>query len=138
MALPLPLKKIIYCNGFESTEIIKDKFVKLLLLMPLCERFEDDQSHLNDTLFWNTAEPYMYMRTTDDNRLLIGEDEDFVDAAKRDSLLNEKSDKLISEENLPDYDFRMDFVWAGTFMRPKMALPYIGKHPNFRLFCFWL
>jgi hypothetical protein len=23
-------------------------------------------------------------------------------------------------------------------MRPKMALPYIGKHPNFRLFCFWL
>jgi hypothetical protein len=35
------------------------------------------------------------MRTTDDNRLLIGgEDEDFVDAAKRDSLLNEKSDKL--------------------------------------------
>jgi hypothetical protein len=34
------------------------------------------------------------MRTTDDNRLLIGgEDEDFVDAAK-DSLLNEKSDKL--------------------------------------------
>jgi hypothetical protein len=30
MALPLPLKKIIYCNGFESTEIIKDKFVKLL------------------------------------------------------------------------------------------------------------
>jgi hypothetical protein len=46
------------------------------------ERFEDDQSHLNDTLFWNTAEPYMYMRTTDDNRLLGGEDEDFVDAAK--------------------------------------------------------
>jgi hypothetical protein len=45
------------------------------------ERFEDDQSHLNDTLFWNTAEPYMYMRTTDDNRLLA-EREDFVDAAK--------------------------------------------------------
>jgi hypothetical protein len=82
MAL-LPLKKILYC-GFESTEIIKDKFVKLLSTLCHCgERFEDDQSHLNDTLFWNTAEPYMYMRTTDDNRLLIGgEDEDFVDAKK--------------------------------------------------------
>lgn len=82
-------KKLIYCNGFESTEIIKDKFVKLLSTYAIVgERFEDDQSHINDTLFWNTAEPYMYMRTTDDNRLLIGgEDEDFVNAKKRDSLL---------------------------------------------------
>jgi hypothetical protein len=57
MALPLPLKKIIYCNGFESTEIIKDKFVKLLSTYAIVgERFEDDQSHLNDTLFWNTAD----------------------------------------------------------------------------------
>ena len=53
-------KKIIYCNGFESTEIIKDKFVKLLSTYAIVgEQFEDDQSHLNDTLFWNTAEPYM-------------------------------------------------------------------------------
>ena len=129
-------KKIIYCNGFESTEIIKDKFVKLLSTYAIVgERFEDDQSYLNDTLFWNTAEPYMYMRTTDDNRLLIGgEDEDFVDATKRDSLLNYKSDKLTKylKKILPDYDFRMDFVWAGTFGETKDGLPYIGKHPNFQ------
>jgi glycine/D-amino acid oxidase-like deaminating enzyme len=128
-------KKILYCNGFESTEIIKDKFVKLLSTYAIVgERFEDDQSHLNDTLFWNTAEPYMYMRTTDDNRLLIGgEDEDFVDAAKRDSLLNDKSDKLTNylKKILPDYDFRTDFVWAGTFGETKDGLPYIGEHPNF-------
>jgi glycine/D-amino acid oxidase-like deaminating enzyme len=128
-------KKILYCNGFESTEIIKDKFVKLLSTYAIVgERFEDDQSHLNDTLFWNTAEPYMYMRTTDDNRLLSGgEDEDFVDAAKRDSLLNEKSDKLTTylKKILPDYDFRTDFVWAGTFGETKDGLPYIGEHPNF-------
>ncbi|WP_158730379.1 MULTISPECIES: FAD-binding oxidoreductase [unclassified Flavobacterium] len=128
-------KKILYCNGFESTEIIKDKFVKLLSTYAIVrERFEDDQSHLNDTLFWNTAKPYMYMRTTDDNRLLIGgEDEDFVDAAKRDSLLNDKSDKLTTylKKILPDYDFRTDFVWAGTFGETKDGLPYIGEHPNF-------
>jgi glycine/D-amino acid oxidase-like deaminating enzyme len=28
-------KKVIFCNGFESTEIIKDKFVNLLLHMRL-------------------------------------------------------------------------------------------------------
>jgi glycine/D-amino acid oxidase-like deaminating enzyme len=128
-------KKIIYCNGFESTEIIKDKFVKLLSTYAIVgERFEDDQSYLNETLFWNTAKPYNYMRTTDDNRLLIGgEDEDFLNAKKRDELLNQKSDKLTKylKKILPNYDFRMDFVWAGTFGETKDGLPYIGKHPNF-------
>ena len=128
-------KKIIYCNGFESTEIIKDNFVKLLSTYAIVgERFEDDQSYLNETLFWNTAKPYTYLRTTDDNRLLIGgEDEDFVNAEKRDELLNQKSDKLTKylKKILPNYDFRMDFVWAGTFGETKDGLPYIGKHPNF-------
>lgn len=129
-------KKIIYCNGFESTEIIKDNFVKLLSTYAIVgERFEDDRSYLNETLFWNTAKPYNYMRTTDDNRLLIGgEDEDFVNAEKRDELLNQKSDKLTKylKKILPNYDFRMDFVWAGTFGETKDGLPYIGKHPNFK------
>ncbi|TDE55099.1 NAD(P)/FAD-dependent oxidoreductase [Flavobacterium sp. GT3P67] len=128
-------KKIIYCNGFESTEIIKDNFVKLLSTYAIVgERSEDDQSYLNDTLFWNTAAPYLYMRTTDDNRLLIGgEDEDFVNAEKRDALLNDKSGRLTKylKKILPNYDFRMDFVWAGTFGETKDGLPYIGKHPNF-------
>ena len=128
-------KKIIYCNGFESTEIIKDNFVKLLSTYAIVgERFEDDRSYLNETLFWNTAKPYNYMRTTDDNRLLIGgEDEDFVNAEKRDELLNQKSDKLTKylKKILPNYDFRMDFVWAGTFGETKDGLPYIGRHRNF-------
>lgn len=128
-------KKIIYCNGFESTEIIKDNFVKLLSTYAIVgERFEDDRSYLNETLFWNTAKPYNYMRTTDDNRLLIGgEDEDFVNAQKRDELLNQKSDKLTKylKKILPNYDFRMDFVWAGTFGETKDGLPYIGRHRNF-------
>nr|WP_315155128.1 FAD-binding oxidoreductase [uncultured Flavobacterium sp.] len=129
-------KKIIYCNGFESTEIIKDNFVKLLSTYAIVgERFEDEQSYLNETLFWNTAKPYIYLRTTDDNRLLIGGgDEDFVNAKKRDELLNQKSDKLTKylKKILPNYDFRMDFVWAGTFGETKDGLPYIGKHPNFQ------
>lgn len=128
-------KKIIYCNGFESTEIIKDKFVKLLSTYAIVgERFEDNQSKLKDVLVWNTAEPYLYLRTTDDNRLLIGgEDEEFSDAQKRDSLLGEKAKKLEKTlaKHLPDYDFRTDFVWAGTFGETKDGLPYIGEHPNF-------
>ncbi len=128
-------KKVIYCSGFESTEMIEDKFVNLLSTYAIVgEVSEDDHSHLSETLFWNTADPYIYMRTTDDNRILIGgEDEEFVDAAKRDSLITEKSVKLEKKlkKLLPGIKFRTDFAWAGTFGETKDGLPYIGKHPNF-------
>lgn len=128
-------KKIIYCNGYESTELVKEKFVKLLSTYAIIgEQNDDDQSHLNDTLFWNTEDPYVYMRTTDDNRILIGgEDEDFINDKKRDGLLNEKNKKLTKKlkKLLPNYQFRTDFVWAGTFGETEDGLPYIGTHPDF-------
>ncbi len=128
-------KKVIYCTGFESTEMIKEKFVNLLSTYAIVgEISEDDHSHISETLFWNTADPYIYMRTTDDNRVLIGgEDEEFVDPAKRDSMITEKSAKLEKKlkKLLPGIKFRADFCWAGTFGETKDGLPYIGEHPNF-------
>lgn len=127
--------KLIYCNGFESTEIIKEKFVALLSTFAMVgERLEDAQSKLEDTLFWNTADPYIYMRTTDDNRLLIGgEDEDYVDPEKRNASVGDKAGKLEKylKKILPDYDFVNDFAWAGTFGETKDGLPYIGEHKDF-------
>lgn len=128
-------KKIIYCNGFESTEIIKDKFVKLLSTYAIVgESTEQKDNLLDDILIWNTADPYIYMRTTDDHRILIGgEDEDFIDAEKRDALLHDKQKKLEKklQKHLPEKHFRTDFAWAGTFGETKDGLPYIGEHPNF-------
>jgi glycine/D-amino acid oxidase-like deaminating enzyme len=128
-------KTVIYCNGFESTEIIKDKFVDLLSTYAIVgEASEDDHSHLHDTLFWNTADPYLYLRTTDDDRILIGgEDEEFVDAEERDSMITEKTARLEKKlaKLMPGIRFRTDFAWAGTFGETKDGLPYIGKHPNF-------
>ncbi|UQB67518.1 NAD(P)/FAD-dependent oxidoreductase [Epilithonimonas zeae] len=128
--------KVIFCNGFESTEIIKDKFVNLLSTYAIVGEQCDKEynKELNGLLVWNTASPYIYMRTTDDNRILIGgEDEEFVDAQKRDSLLFDKEQKLVKKINkyLPRNNFRTDFVWAGTFGETKDGLPYIGQHPNF-------
>lgn len=128
-------KKIIYCNGFESTEIIKEKFVKLLSTYAIVgEASADNYLNISDTLFWNTASPYTYIRTTDDNRLLIGgEDETFAGAAKRDALLKYKSNRLEHKikKLLPNTDFRTDFAWAGTFGETKDGLPYIGNHRQF-------
>lgn len=128
-------RKAVYCSGYESTEMIKDKFVDLMSTYAIVgEVSEDDHSHLSETVFWNTADPYNYMRTTDDNRILIGgEDEDFLDTEKRDSLINKKAERLEKKlkKLMPAVKFRTDFAWAGTFGATKDGLPYIGKHPNF-------
>ncbi|UOB17586.1 NAD(P)/FAD-dependent oxidoreductase [Abyssalbus ytuae] len=118
-------KKIIFCNGFESTEILKEDFVKLLSTYAIVsEVFEKDISFLDKILLWNTADPYIYLRTTCDNRILIGgEDEDFINEEKRERLLSKKAEKLKKyiTKILPDYEFRTDFAWAGRLEKPKMV-----------------
>lgn len=129
-------KKIIYCNGFESTEMIKEDFVKLLSTYAIVS--EQDTvvpKKLSNTLVWNTAQPYLYLRTTDDNRLLIGgEDVDYVNGEKRDELISYKTAQLEKKltKLMPDYNFKTDYSWSGTFVETKDGLPYIGEHSDFR------
>lgn len=127
--------KIIYCNGFESTEIIPEKFVDLLSSYAIVsEPFIEKPEKLSDTLIWDTGAPYIYMRTTDDHRILIGgEDDEFQNPQKRDESITTKKKRLeqIFEKLFPGSNFRTDFAWAGTFGETKDGLPYIGEHPDF-------
>lgn len=126
--------KVIYYTGYESVDLIEGKFVNLFSTYAIVGEATEEPTSLKDMLVWNMADPYIYLRTTDDNRLLIGgEDEEYVNAAKRDSLLNKKSDRLERKlaKLLPHHNFRTDFKWAGTFGETKDGLPYIGVHPDF-------
>lgn len=129
-------KKIIYCVGYESKDMIKEKFVDLKSTYAIVSEIEEDKfKNISNTLVWNTDEPYMYMRTTDDGRLLIGGgDEDFYNAEKRDALLDKKEKEILKtlKKIKPDYHFYTDFVWAGTFGETKDGLPYIGEHKDFK------
>lgn len=129
-------KKIIYCVGYESKELIKENFVDLKSTFAIVSEIHSEKfKNIENTLIWNTDEPYLYMRTTDDGRLLIGGgDEDFYNAEKRDALLSKKEKEIL--RNLkrikPNHQFYTDFVWAGTFGETKDGLPYIGEHKKFK------
>lgn len=129
-------KKIVYCTGYESANMIKEKFVNLLSSFAIISEVDDDlYKKYKDVLIWNTEEPYLYMRTSDDGRFLIGgEDEKFQDPQKRDALIGKKEKKLVKafKKNFPDKTFYPDFAWAGTFGETKDGLPYIGTHKDFK------
>ncbi|MCT3763885.1 FAD-binding oxidoreductase [Elizabethkingia anophelis] len=128
-------KKIIYCTGYESTNMIKENFVKLISTYAIASEAKPEKyKKFNNLLVWNTEDPYIYLRTTDDGRILIGgEDEDFRNPDKRDSLITDKEQKLLRSFHnyLPLTEFQCDFAWAGTFGTTKDGLPYIGEHKDF-------
>lgn len=73
------------------------------------------------------------MRTTVDGRVICGgEDEDFIDEARRDALIADKSTRIAEKLGLivPHLDTRPDFAWTGSFGTTTTGLPYIGAIPR--------
>jgi glycine/D-amino acid oxidase-like deaminating enzyme len=128
-------KNIIYCTGYETQQMLPDKVVNLKSTYAMISEKNDQHAEVcKKTLFWNTDSPYLYLRTTEDGRLLVGgEDENFKNAGRRDLLIGRKKDKLIKalKKYLPEVNFIEDFCWAGTFGETQDGLPYIGSHPKF-------
>ncbi|WP_334178802.1 FAD-dependent oxidoreductase [Pseudoxanthomonas sp.] len=88
---------------------------------------------LGDTLLWETARPYLYARSTSDNRLLLGGEDDAVDIpAKRDARVEKKACTLLKRlhDLFPGLAFTPAFSWAGTFAETEDGLPFFGPHPQ--------
>jgi glycine/D-amino acid oxidase-like deaminating enzyme len=84
-------------------------------------------------LLWETAEPYVYLRTTVDHRILLGGlDEPFRDPAARDCLVAAKTAALVRRFRrwFPRIKLEVAYAWAGTFATTPDGLPYIGVHPD--------
>ncbi len=127
-------KKIVFATGYESQNIIKQKIVKLISTYAMVsEPLPKINSSFSDTIFWNTEDPYLYMRSTADNRILVGGgDRDFKNAARRDRLIDKKETFLVEQVQklIPGLKLLPDFAWAGTFGVTKDSLPYIGAHKD--------
>lgn len=89
-----------------------------------------------NALIWETKMPYLYMRTSADNRIILGgRDEPFHDAERRDASIGEKQFRLEQDFKMlyPDIPFTTDFAWAGTFGETEDGLPFIGPYDNDRV-----
>lgn len=86
------------------------------------------------TMLWESARPYLYLRSTDDGRLLVGGGDDAVDVpAKRDARVDRKAKALqrSAQQRLPALPrdaLEPVFAWAGTFAETADGLPFFGPH----------
>jgi len=85
-------------------------------------------------LIRDNGDPYNYLRTTKDNRLIIGgEDVQFIPDIFDEKLANKKYDIL--ENRLKSMfkdinDIEIDFKYCGTFASTKDNLGFIGEDSN--------
>jgi glycine/D-amino acid oxidase-like deaminating enzyme len=129
---------VVYATGYEVVEMIDKKIVDLQSTYAVISEQYSDRSLFwkDEVLLWNTADPYLYMRTTPDGRIIAGgRDENFHQHTKRDQLIPKKAKQLAADANkiFPGLNFKTEFTWTGTFGATKDGLPYIGaysKIPN--------
>jgi glycine/D-amino acid oxidase-like deaminating enzyme len=84
-------------------------------------------------MLWETARPYLYVRTTKDNRIIIGG----LDEQIRQPLLSQKelhtrSLRLLSELHklFPDLTPEIRYEWCATFGESEDGLPWLGEDPD--------
>ncbi|MDO5510258.1 MAG: FAD-binding oxidoreductase [Weeksellaceae bacterium] len=126
-------KHLVYAVGYEIVDYLEKDIVDLHSTYAIVsEQMEDVKEFWPDNaLIWETKDPYLYMRTTEDNRIMLGgRDEDGYNPKLRAELMEKKQQQLADDfaKLFPEYAFTPEFFWAGTFGSTKDGLPYIGKY----------
>lgn len=127
-------KYVVIAAGFEAGRFLPRQVMNLISTYALVSQpVEPSLLWPERSLIWETASPYFYMRTTLDNRMMIGgEDVSFRNPERRDRLLRWKIKRLEKKfkEIYPEIPFAVDMAWCGTFSSTADGLPYIGLWPG--------
>ncbi|MES2702483.1 MAG: FAD-binding oxidoreductase [Bacteroidota bacterium] len=125
-------RRLVIACGYESLQYIPKQVATIhstyaFVTEPFCAK---DFWHRR-SLIWETKMPYLYMRVTDDDRIIAGGlDDNFYNPHHRDALVKRKAALLARKVNklFPAINTRPDFSWAGAFAATKDGLPYIGMY----------
>jgi glycine/D-amino acid oxidase-like deaminating enzyme len=128
-------REVFFATGYESTDILPPRIVTLKSTYAfISEPLPDLNWWTNRALIWGTGDPYLYARTTSDNRVIVGgEDDGVLDPRRRDRRIAQKTARLVRKfgKLFPGAAIEPAFGWAGVFGSTKDGLGYIGPHPSF-------
>jgi glycine/D-amino acid oxidase-like deaminating enzyme len=128
-------RRVVFATGYETEQRLRQPSVKLRSTYALAsEPLGAGRPWYERALIWETTRPYLYLRTTDDGRVIVGgEDDSFASPARRDRALPKKTARLIARfaALFPDIPIETAFAWAGTFAETADGLPFIGAHRDY-------
>jgi glycine/D-amino acid oxidase-like deaminating enzyme len=126
-------KHVVFATGYELLKMLDHTKHRISSTWAIATKPQAERLWPTRCLIWEAADPYLYIRTTQDGRVVVGgEDEDISDEDRRDALLPKKSERLQRKlkQLLPDLDATPDAAWAGCFGESPDGLPTIGPIPH--------
>lgn len=129
-------KHVIWATGYETQQFKKESGASLTATYAIVtEQVNKEQIWYENSLIWETARPYLYMRTTREGRIIAGGlDEPLPPGGLQEGREMHQSDMLLKEVHrlFPAYQsLKSAYAWGAVFGETRDGLPYIGPHPNF-------
>jgi glycine/D-amino acid oxidase-like deaminating enzyme len=122
----------VLATGYESQSFLRQRVASnRSSYATVSEPVRQGLGWLGRTLVWESARPYLYLRSTADGRLLMGGEDDRIDiVARRDRAVFKKSQRILKKTRrlLPHLELEEGFAWAGTFAETADGLPFFGPH----------
>ena len=123
-------KRVVVTAGYESERFLSRRAAKLHSTYAIVtEPVRTFEGWAKRSLIWESARPYLYLRTTSDNRIMAGgEDDPFRDPQHRDARISTKASKLLAKvrRRFPKIEMELAYAWAGTFGETEDGLPFVG------------
>jgi glycine/D-amino acid oxidase-like deaminating enzyme len=127
-------RRIVWAAGYEAVEETQARVGRRHSTWALVSEPIDDFGAWSDrALIWETARPYLYVRSTDEGRVMLGgEDEPFSTRHTSMRRMSRKTRTLVARFGrlFPELAIEPACSWAGVFVSTKDGLPYIGATPE--------
>ncbi|HEY8950924.1 MAG TPA: FAD-dependent oxidoreductase [Rhizomicrobium sp.] len=124
----------VFCTGYELLKGLPAKGTKITSSWAIASRPHARLPRwLANTLIWEASDPYLYMRTTPDGRLIVGgEDEDIDLPSYRARSMAHKTGRLMAKARklIPDLAFMLSRQWTGAFGESEDGLPIVDHVPD--------
>jgi glycine/D-amino acid oxidase-like deaminating enzyme len=127
-------RHLVFATGYELPHGVTSRYHKITSTWAIATVRQPHKALWpGECCIWEAADPYLYLRTTSDGRVLCGGgDEDISDAEERDALISRKT-KLLRhklDRLFPKLDPTIEYAWTGTFGETTTGLPIIGAVPG--------
>jgi glycine/D-amino acid oxidase-like deaminating enzyme len=126
-------RHLVFATGYELPDRVPRRGHKITSTWAIATVAQPRNLWPEQCIIWEASDPYLYLRTTPDGRVICGgEDEKFSDEAERDALLKRKTKTLTRKLGrlAPNLDTTIEFDWTGTFGESATGLPTIGQVPG--------
>lgn len=124
---------VVFATGYELARGVPRRGHRIVSTWAMATTQQPGALWPSECFIWEASDPYLYLRTTPDGRIVCGgEDESLDDATRRDAQIAAKVRVLERKLSrlFPDCNPQASYAWAGSFGSSPTGTPSIGRVPR--------